>query len=68
LSDSARQSPSTMLLLGSAEAADIRADPVYAEGFEDAKGGDPLFADASPAYAAGWQAYWNIREALKGAA
>lgn len=42
--------------------SDIRQDPAYASGFDDAKAGEPLFDTASDAYAAGWRAYWSLRE------
>lgn len=50
------------------EQPDIRADPAYAEGFWDARDLESLFPDADPAYAAGWQAYWNCRAILTNAA
>lgn len=44
---------------------DIRRDPAYGRGFEDAKDLEPLFSDASPAYAAGWNAYWECRKSFE---
>lgn len=47
--------------------SDIRKDPAYADGFEDAKDGEPLFDTASTAYAAGWRAFHNFQESLTAA-
>ncbi|HEY6030445.1 MAG TPA: hypothetical protein VIU44_07780 [Gaiellaceae bacterium] len=39
----------------------MQQDPRYSEGFHDAWSGEPLFDGADPIYAAGWRAYWNVR-------
>ena len=41
---------------------DIRRTPAYHLGFEEAKDLEPLYADATPEYEAGWKAYWAIRD------
>jgi hypothetical protein len=42
----------------------IQEHPAYYEGFFDAMDLEPLFDDAVPEYAAGWRAYWKVREIL----
>jgi hypothetical protein len=42
----------------------IQQHPDYHAGFYDAQDGAPLFDDAPEAYAAGWRAYWEIRNIL----
>jgi hypothetical protein len=44
---------------------DITQHSHYHDGFDDAMRGYPLFDDASPEYAAGWHAYWEVRAILK---
>ncbi len=43
----------------------IEEDPGYAEGFWDAADLTPIYPDASPAYAAGWAAYWRCKALLE---
>lgn len=38
--------------------------PDYHDGFHDAALGEPLFDSASTEYAAGWRAYWQLRELI----
>lgn len=45
--------------------SDIHQGPAYAAALEDAKRGEPLFDTASPACAAGWLAYWSMREFVR---
>lgn len=40
----------------------IQEHPAYHEGFFDALDGEPLFDDAAPEYAAGWRAWWEVRD------
>lgn len=44
--------------------SEYRDDPAYAEGFYDAKVGEPLFDDAHPAYKAGWEAFHRAKDML----
>ena len=43
----------------------IQQDPIWHEGWFDARDGEPLWDDAHPIYRAGWLAYWRARELLK---
>lgn len=39
----------------------IQQHPNYAEGFNDAARGEPIFeGECSPEYEAGWRAYWDF--------
>lgn len=43
----------------------IEQHPDYHQGFYDAQAGEPIWANECTAeYAAGWFAYWRVREAL----
>jgi hypothetical protein len=42
----------------------LQEHPAYHEGFFDALDGEPLFDDASREYAAGWRAYYSVRDLL----
>ena len=44
----------------------ITAHPDYADGYWEAMEGEPLFADASEEYRAGWQAAWRAKTILTG--
>jgi len=44
----------------------ITEHPDYADGYWEAMEGEPLFADASEEYRAGWQAAWRARKMLTG--
>lgn len=44
---------------------DIRSDPKFRTGFNDARGGIPLYNRADKIYAAGWRAYWVCVENIK---
>ncbi|MBR0962200.1 hypothetical protein [Bradyrhizobium japonicum] len=44
----------------------LQEHPAYCDGFFDAIDGEPLFNDASPEYAAGWRAWWEVRNILNG--
>jgi hypothetical protein len=45
--------------------AKIQEHPDYAEGFYDARDGEPLFDDASEAYEAGWRGFYECRGILE---
>lgn len=43
----------------------LEQHPDYHQGFWDAQTGEPIWEDeCTEEYAAGWRAFWNIREAL----
>jgi len=42
----------------------VQQDPIWHEGWFDARDGAPLWDDAHPTYCAGWLAYWRARELL----
>lgn len=42
----------------------VQEHPAYHDGFFDAIDHEPLFDDASPEYAAGWRAYWEVHAIL----
>jgi hypothetical protein len=43
----------------------VQQDPIWHEGWFDAREGEPLWDDAHPIYRAGWLAYWEACELLK---
>jgi len=42
----------------------INEHPDYCDGFFDAIDGEPLFDDSSAEYAAGWYAWWEVKDVV----
>ena len=49
---------------GGASCGEFNEHPFYAEGWFDARDGEPLFPDATPEYTAGWRGWYAAKEAL----